>query len=263
MSNNKQIIKYLDSWLEQNDKTEITAIQAAEILDRAGILKDSTSRPGLPLRKKFRSGEIPHAEQYNGRWFYILKYDSTVLQHKNDNITTLDTQILLSIENFLPVKDLTRNHFPDHPGLYAIRVKDSAMLPKAFRNELVKRNETLLYIGIATKSIKERLWEEELHAQRHGTFFRTIGSTLGFLPPKNSLKKGQCNFRFHHEDNQIIIKWIEDNLLINFIECDKNIDYIEKNIIKEIKPIMNIQNNPQPFGILKELRKTCIDIARS
>ena len=68
----KKIIECLDSWMIRNHKSEITAVQAAEILDKEGLLKDSKLRPGLPLRKKLRNNEIPQAYQ-KGRYWYIPK----------------------------------------------------------------------------------------------------------------------------------------------------------------------------------------------
>jgi hypothetical protein len=50
-------------------------VEAAVWLDEAGVLKDSRTRPGLPLRELLRAGKIPHAEQRppfpNGRWFIV------------------------------------------------------------------------------------------------------------------------------------------------------------------------------------------------
>jgi len=46
------------------------AVDAARELDRMGLLPDSRSRPGKPLRDKLRAGQIEHTHQENGfRWF--------------------------------------------------------------------------------------------------------------------------------------------------------------------------------------------------
>jgi hypothetical protein len=50
---------------------EITAVDAARELDRLGLLRDSASRPGLPLRKLLRDGEIVNGYQQSGRWWFI------------------------------------------------------------------------------------------------------------------------------------------------------------------------------------------------
>ena len=68
MARTQLIIATLDKHLETNNKKSFTAVEAAAILDRLGILKDSSSRPGLPLRKLLRAGELPHAYQIGVFW---------------------------------------------------------------------------------------------------------------------------------------------------------------------------------------------------
>lgn len=280
-NSNKQIIECLDSWLNQNHKLEVNAVQAAEILDKAGLLRDSKSRPGQPLRKKLRNHDLPHAYQNGVNW-YIPKSNglrkivvednskaiSSCPQNKNDKkykqLSHFEASILLDKEIFKTVAVLTENEIPDTSGLYAIRIQNINILPKEYRNELVKRNDTLLYIGKA-ENLRIRLWGEELHAQKPATFFRTIGAVLGFRPPKGSLsgKSNPYNYRFSSDDNTAIIEWIKDNLLVHFVEFKDNIHDVEKKMIKEVKPIMNIQNNPQALQLLKDSRKECRDIANS
>lgn len=50
---------------------EVTAVAAARELDRLGLLKDSVSRPGLPIRNLLREGKIHHAYQVGDRWWRI------------------------------------------------------------------------------------------------------------------------------------------------------------------------------------------------
>lgn len=53
----------------------MTAVEAGAWLDHAGVLRDSRTRPGLPLRELLRAGKIPQAEQRppfpNGRWYIV------------------------------------------------------------------------------------------------------------------------------------------------------------------------------------------------
>lgn len=50
----QQIIDCIDLFLDGKGLKSISAVAAAEILDKAGILKDSHSRPGKPLRDILR-----------------------------------------------------------------------------------------------------------------------------------------------------------------------------------------------------------------
>lgn len=55
---------YLQHQLNERGMPNVTAVEAAEWLDQAGILKDSIHRPGLPLRNLLR--QKPFSSE-NGR----------------------------------------------------------------------------------------------------------------------------------------------------------------------------------------------------
>lgn len=57
---------------------EVTAVEAAAELDRLGLLRDSSSRPGLPLRRLLRGGRIGHARQEGGRWWLAADSNASV-----------------------------------------------------------------------------------------------------------------------------------------------------------------------------------------
>src|SRR5690606_26196846 len=139
---------------------------------------------------------------------------------------------LLQKSNFKPAGQIDAL-VPDLPGLYSIRIKNMNALPKVFRDELSNRKHDILYIGIATKSLSRRMLGQELRAKGHGTFFRSLGALLGYLPPKGSLNKhaNKRNYRFSDKDEQQIINWINKHLLINWIVCDSDLSTIETDII--------------------------------
>lgn len=65
-----KIIKAIDELLELRGVWSVDPVEANSYLERKGLLNDSQSRPGLPLRKLLRAGEIPHAYQ-DGRYWRI------------------------------------------------------------------------------------------------------------------------------------------------------------------------------------------------
>ena len=69
------ISAFLQNQLNRRARDEVPAVEAAHWLDKANLLKDSHSRPGLPLRKHLRAGHIAGAEQRPpqpyGRWFIV------------------------------------------------------------------------------------------------------------------------------------------------------------------------------------------------
>jgi len=69
--NSATISLYLQQQLRKRNKFEVTAVEAARWLNRAGILNDSTHRPGLPLRSLLRKKEVLGAFQKSGRFWFI------------------------------------------------------------------------------------------------------------------------------------------------------------------------------------------------
>jgi len=66
----EEINRYIQQKLAEENLEKVSAVDAAKWLDRAGLLADSQSRPGLPLRKMLRQGLIENShQQANNRWF--------------------------------------------------------------------------------------------------------------------------------------------------------------------------------------------------
>ena len=68
----RAIIKCIDAYLDRTGKVECTPPEANAELAKAGILPDSETRKGLPLRRFLRGGLIPHAYK-KGVYWYIPK----------------------------------------------------------------------------------------------------------------------------------------------------------------------------------------------
>jgi hypothetical protein len=150
----------------------------------------------------------------------------------------------------------------DSPGLYCIRIREISKLPKYFAEQLADRKHNIIYSGIASQSLNDRL-NQELRAIGHGTFFRSIGAVLGFRPPKGSLvtKKNKRNYKFTAPDKEKIIAWINDNLTVNWIEHSRDLESIESELIAEYRPLINIDKNPFKLQVLSDLRAECVRIA--
>jgi len=111
---------------------------------------------------------------------------------------------------------------PASPGYYAIFIDDGAALPSPYGDLLLGRATALIYVGIATVSLYVRLVEQDLQHRRASTFFRGIGSILGYRPPPGWLvgKSNQNNYRFSVADTAEIIEWIGGHLSVNWAEAD-------------------------------------------
>ena len=58
-----------------------------------------------------------------------------------------------------------------------------------------------------------------------------------------------------------IIRWIEDNLEINFIAHSENLGKIEESLIVKYVPLLNLNKNPVKLSELVELRRKCEAVA--
>ncbi len=167
---------------------------------------------------------------------------------------------LMSEENFQPVAGID-HRIPKEPGIYCLRIKNTTNLPSPFNHELQARNHNIIYIGIASQSLFSRL-QQELRAKGHGTFFRSIGAILGYRPEKGSLinKSNKRNYTFPKNDELKIIKWINENLLINWFRTHDFTSF-EAPLIEEHLPLINIDYNPSALDLLRKLRAECVRIA--
>lgn len=121
------------------------------------------------------------------------------------------------------------------------------------------RDNSIVYIGISGSSTLKKRLLQELRAKGHGTFFRSLGAILGYLPPKGSLrnKKNKQNYKFSNTDETSIISWINNHIQVSWLEISQGLATIEIGLIMLYKPFLNIDNNPQALQILKNLRRKC------
>lgn len=152
---------------------------------------------------------------------------------------------------------------PLGPGIYAIRLHFDSTLPDPFAEILAARPSRLIYLGKAT-SLESRMLRNELRGRGHGTFFRSIGAVLGYRPPAGSLanKVNKQNYSFTKPDRDAIVEWINANLEISWIELPlPDVRSLEKALITEHKPLLNLDGNPLALAELDALRIECRTIA--
>jgi hypothetical protein len=63
-----EIINSIDDYLEQYGQLTTDPVEISPFLESKGILNDSKSRPGSPIRIILRKGLIPHAYQDGNKW---------------------------------------------------------------------------------------------------------------------------------------------------------------------------------------------------
>ena len=179
-----------------------------------------------------------------------------------DPVDSKDAEQKLIKGQFVAVNTMNDSTVPDVPGLYCIKLRKGIPLPKKFGTV---REDGIIYIGQASKSLYQRFWRQELNHRSAATFFRSIGAILGFLPPKGSLYgKETRNYKFSPEDTEAIKKWMRQSLLVNWIPFStEKMDAVEESLIRKYCPLVNIDHNPSASNALKEARKSCVEYAKS
>ena len=286
MSNQiQQIISAIDKLLVNSNQSSIDANTANAMLDRLGLLKNSKDRPGKPLRDLLRKGLLPHAYQSGGKGSTWIIPKSKFRNHKAEKHTIEITsqnklipkqrKIIYANHSSAQIeKNLLNEKYskkastideivPNVPGIYIVRINSNVTLPDAFRSHQIERGHNILYLGIATTSLKSRFLNQELRARGHGTFFRSIGAMLGYTPIKGSLitKANKRNYKFPVESEQEIISWINKNLIVHWSECEESLEDLETVLIGKYRPLLNIAKNPSALEILQALRRKCVEIA--
>ncbi len=192
------------------------------------------------------------------------EYISNVKEPAKEKIATdfASVEEKLIKGDFKSVSSLSADAIPNESGIYCIKLRENSTLPSKYGKI---REDRIIYIGIASKSLRERLWEEELNHKRAATFFRSIGAMLDYLPPKGSLYgKKTRNYKFSLEDTDKIRKWMRHSLRANYIKVkETEIISIEDALIKKYTPLVNISKNPKASEELKKDRLHCIDYAKS
>ncbi len=261
--------------LEQKDRPMSTSEIASELNRNNWYIKKDGSLI-TPYQIHGRTRNYPHLFTRKGAIVTLVNQPISKTSIKsstkksdsiNPYIETTNVEVekhLLDERRFRKAKEID-SIVPDIPGLYCIRISNPSRLPRIFYNELNKRGNNLIYIGEASQSLQTRLLQQELRGSGHGTFFRSIGCVLGYKPPVGSLvyKKNKYNFKFSPDDENRIISWINQNLLINWIEIDRSTRTTDSSLIAKYNPLLNIEGNPKAMDELKELRTECIRVANN
>lgn len=151
---------------------------------------------------------------------------------------------------------------PNRPGLYAIRILDKSVLPEPFRAHARRADHDLIYIGLTTRSLSERLVRNELRAKGHGTFFRSLGAVLGYRPLPGSLPHRKLNYTFSEDDRDSIVGWINNNLEVSFYAHEGDQRAVEDVLVQRHRPLLNLDKNPAALPELRALRAQCVKTAR-
>ena len=144
-----------------------------------------------------------------------------------------------------------------------IKLKTNSRLPDRYQSILDKKKYKFIYIGKAEgQTLGERL-AQELELKSPGTFFRSIGCVLKYLPIKGHLKgkANQNNFKFSTNDKSEIIEWLKKNVELSVVKFNGDFS-IEIELIGKYCPLLNYTHNPMKLQELEDDKDKCREIAR-
>ena len=84
-----RVNNYIQAYLEDNGLASITPVEIARKLDSDGILFDSPSRPGLPLRNLIREDRIEGAWQDESRRWHIDRMENHTEKYSIKHVADL------------------------------------------------------------------------------------------------------------------------------------------------------------------------------
>lgn len=145
---------------------------------------------------------------------------------------------------------------PDGPGYYSIFIDDPLAWGRTFAAPIAPSN--LIYLGIASGSLRRRLVRQDLRHESPASFFRSLGAVLGFRPKKGSLagKSNTSNYRFTQTDTTEIIEWASAHLSVAWLQ-EPPLQSVEQELIRSHCPLFNIKHNPAQCLRIVELRRIC------
>ena len=186
---------------------------------------------------------------------------------------TIDsTQVINTLNGELtPFSEI--HEFSSNPGIYAVGFT-SGHFPFPAGEDIVKKGE-IIYIGKTEKSQRSRDAHTHFKSGRTGssTLRRSLGAILrkelNLKPIPRSYSETRMRvYKFIEVSEIKFTEWMIDNLSLSYhavFEGDRMLKYIEKTVIEQLSPILNIQGNSSlnPYAsMLKELREKCRIIAK-
>jgi hypothetical protein len=233
MADIKVIIAAIDKFLERKQQETTTPIEINPYLEKLGLLRNSNSRNGKPIREILRDGKIPHAYQIGTNWF-IPHSGKTyrkplISKHKIPNTASYE-EIIITKHKLIPIADVVINliekKYKKRPK-YLLEHKPNWLLSNP-TTDLIEKHPELsdLYSLLTTPEslLKEKILElSDKNKTQKQSFDIWIGEPFNFAiefdekQHFNQFRKMTLDFY-----NQIKIKFplnlykqLNDNIKIN------------------------------------------------
>lgn len=241
---------------------------ASRVKQRGTYFRKKDGQPAQGSQIRRRVLRLPHLFEIDGK--LVSKRGAVVRQVSSAAPRTTPATLAIPQQDLVKLTELSfisvaryEDDVPALPGVYAIQVADTSVLPPLFAQVLADRGHRLLYIGQASISLESRLGNE-LRARGAGTFFRSLGAILGYVPRAGSLIDcaNQDNFRFEPDDRRSIVAWLNRHVEVAWAVEMGDLDELERGLIADHRPLLNLKDNPSALPEVVEARDRCKAIAR-
>jgi hypothetical protein len=156
---------------------------------------------------------------------------------------------------------------PPESGIYAIYLRPDAAL-----GPFPAGAKGLIYIG-SSSNLRQRDFETHFGDKGSGfsTLRRSLGAILKDVLNLTAIRRGPgrsrsniTSYMFDPEGEKRLTLWMAENLEVGFCQIDDGYKEIEKGLIVELEPVLNLKdwNNPHRPEI-KRLRRACAREART
>jgi len=140
---------------------------------------------------------------------------------------------------------------PGLAGVYAFFLTDSYEI-----NSIPSNSDGLVYIG-STSNLSSREYDNHFDSTSTGfsTLRRSIGAILkgelnltSFPRSSGASETNVRNYKFNLDGEIRLTNWMENNLEIGVCPI-RDFDVIEKDLITELKPVLNLTGWNNPFSL--------------
>lgn len=166
------------------------------------------------------------------------------------------------------------NVYTNTVGVYAVGFTGE-IFPLSSAKDFINE-DTIIFIGKTKSGELSRVINTHFTSGRTGssTLRRSLGAilrdTFKLKPiPRSIIEKSDrkySHYKFDNDSENKLTSWMLANLSFSFWEYDggENLEEIEKELIKECKPILNLKDNSSNKWMreVKELRSDCKELAK-
>jgi hypothetical protein len=149
---------------------------------------------------------------------------------------------------------------PPDAGVYAMFLANINDMPESWKT-ILGRDDGLFYIGKGSTGLRKRLKRHFLGAHStKDTFRRSVGAILReYLQLMLILRSSASNCsQYSFKNEEVLSAWIQENCHFTYLVIPKHeTGSREIDIIHELLPPLNIQNNPGKIKEVVLVREEC------